>query len=139
VSIARVITLLLITASCRTHLGPKIDLDPVIISEWGAAQVILIEQNWQDYFQIDRVKPQMFNFTEHAEPFHCNGQLANGCFSPPWDITYNKQTPQVIRHEAGHAILYRVRDYRWRCFEHKEKCSPSHDEYEDCRDSPTCQ
>lgn len=50
--------------------------------------------------------------------FMCNGVSANGCYSTRGTIEYNLHMPEVIRHESGHAILHRLHDSRWKCYEH---------------------
>jgi len=57
--------------------------------------------------------------------FYCNGVQANGCYGAGL-IKWNVKTPQVIRHEAGHAILHKLREKYWYCYEHgviaKDEC-----------------
>jgi hypothetical protein len=111
---------------CDTHTGPTKPLEDFIIREWGIAQMKLIEEGWADEFQITRVLPEQFDFRPRAGTFPCGDAYeANGCFSPPNNIIYNLDTPTVIRHEAGHAILYKLGDDRWKCYEHSEACITS--------------
>jgi hypothetical protein len=98
----------------------------------------LITEDWAGEYQVKSTIPEMFKWVEVDGMFMCNGAKMDGCFSTSGTITYNIQAPRIIRHEAGHAILYKLRDKRWKCFEHVEKCDISHAEYEVCRVSPTC-
>ena len=66
------------------------------------------------------VAPESFRFEALPNAFDCGGILANGCFSPgSKTIRYNRKTPAVIRHEAGHAIgqKRRLETRQIRCIE----------------------
>jgi len=68
-----------------------------------------------------------YRFIEEPGVFRCGNQPeANGCHSyGSRTIRYNVQTPTVIRHEAGHAILHALSDPRASEFEHHhEKGDP---------------
>lgn len=99
-------------SSCSVATTPT-DLNPAIEAEWALAQqaVSTMRGDTAAY----GIWPTQFNWRESAGPFDCGGDLANGCFEANRRrITWNTQTPNVIRHEAGHAILWKLGDDRWR-------------------------
>lgn len=60
-----------------------------------------------------------FSWRKSYGAFDCGGQEANGCFHTRGRlIEWNVYTPSVIRHEAGHGILFVLGDDGWKCFEH---------------------
>lgn len=79
---------------------PTAPLHPSIEAEWLLAQQFVGPG-------AERVFPEMFRWEQRDGPFDCGG-LANGCFRPPRLIQWNTRTPNVIRHEACHAILYQL-------------------------------
>ena len=100
--------------SCATPMSTMMpDLHGTVDREWAVAQEVL--EGWG--VPAHRIKPMMFNWHTHDGPFPCGKvERANGCFSPQsYSISYNTQTPQVIRHESTHAILYRLGYECWRC------------------------
>jgi len=132
-----ILFLTLILLACDTATKPT-PLPDFIVSEWGTAQMKLINEGWDTEFNVRRILPEMFSIFPRMGQFYCGDVLANGCFDPPSTIIYNFDTPQVIRHEALHAILYKLKHPGWVCPEHAEKCVIGHDQYEVCKDYPTC-
>jgi hypothetical protein len=70
------------------------------------------------------VTPDMFRHVASAGPFYCVSVWANGCFKRPRLITWNTLTPHVLRHEYGHAILYKLGYSCSSDFEHTEASCP---------------
>jgi len=69
------------------------------------------------------VRIEEFTFEASSLAFSCAGYLETaGCFNPPRHIQYWASYPEVIKHEAKHAILYRLGDPRWKCIEHPGGC-----------------
>jgi hypothetical protein len=109
-----------VTISCTNMTGPEIVPD-WIKTEWSVTQEQLSAPEWVGS-RAWSVQPESTKFTSHPGPFMCNGTMANGCFSTKEGIEYNERKRQVVRHEAGHAILYRLGDPRWRCVGHTADC-----------------
>lgn len=86
-------------------------------SEWAIAQRRLICLG----YHADRVPPTSVGWESRDGSFFCGDIEANGCYIPEKRlIIWNTQTPNVIRHEAGHAILHRLlgSNLDWHCYEH---------------------
>lgn len=68
------------------------------------------------------VHPDQFTFEQHPGPFKC-GDIEDvyGCFHP-WGQRIEWWDIRVIRHEAQHAILWRLSDSRYKCVEHEPDC-----------------
>ncbi len=68
------------------------------------------------------VMPDEFRWVEMPGAFKCGNALANGCFSHGGfgtaTISWNTQTITVIRHEAQHAILWKLKHPDAKCVEH---------------------
>lgn len=103
----------------------KFEITPEIRIEWGIAQLRLATVGLEDAYDVH---PGMFRWREHPGPFKCGIYLANGCYTignsaiPSGLIRFNAETPTVVRHEAGHAILHKLGE-DWRCYEHDyERC-----------------
>lgn len=115
-------TLALVTLSCSGPGSPDslVSLQH-IRDEWRLAQEKLSAPEWVG----DRaweVGLQTVSFREKRGRFYCEGTYCNGCYYSSGTILYNGYVPEVIRHEAGHAILHRLGDRRWRCYEHQADC-----------------
>lgn len=85
--------------------------------EWNIAQSI-IATDWE----LDSafgVHPDRFKFEEMPGPFKCGDMdLAAGCYkSSSKTIQYDVNSPNVVRHEAGHAILHALGG-NWKCYQH---------------------
>lgn len=109
--------LLVFILGCQSISGPSDAYHSIIEAEFAIAQ----EKVAREYtIQAWAVSVGDFSWQRHNGPFMCGDELANGCFHyPSRTITWNVQTPQVIRHEAGHALLYALGYYdKWRCYEH---------------------
>lgn len=106
-----------IMASCNI-CGPS-SVEPWVQEEWTIAQSKLATQ--YSLPEANEVSPELVRWEPRPGPFYCGSKLSNGCFSTRWGpkVQYNVQTPSVVRHEAGHAILWILNDARWRCYEHK--------------------
>jgi len=116
----KILLLMLGIASCASTIGPK-TLDPIIVAEWKSGQEELVEAGWPKH-RVQIFVPQLFKFKKFDDTFECGPVVANGCFQPPKTIMYNAQTPHAIRHEAGHAILYRMGVWCWRDWKHEAGC-----------------
>lgn len=81
----------------------------VIRSEWATAQSLL---SGVGVGRTGLVVPQVCTWVPHDGMFKTSASYtgwANGEFDPnTFTIKWNTQTPSVIRHEAGHAILHFV-------------------------------
>lgn len=103
--------------ACPVHTSFE-SIPKVVYDEWAIAQARLVPYVG-DEFAYD-VWPASFNWKEYPGPFECDGiEGSNGCFR--WlrrEIAWNILEPKVIRHEAQHAILWKLGDERWRCVEH---------------------
>jgi hypothetical protein len=99
--------------------GPH-PIDPNIPREFRLAQTTVATEYDQPCAR--EVEWHQFVWVPVDGAFQCGGEEANGCFTPPRTIRYNFHTPTVLRHEAGHAILYRIGDPRWQCYEHDPGC-----------------
>ena len=85
-------------------------------TEWRIAQDNLVSIAGQAAYTVSITQ---FEVKVTDGIFSCGGAPANGCFSSVRKrITWNTHTPTVIRHEAGHAILWRLGYACWRTYEH---------------------
>ena len=85
--------------------------------EWRIAQEKLSRPPWEvDAFSVERWQVE---WKESPGSFYCGEILTDGCY---WKgvITWNVQISTVIRHEAGHAILHKLKDPRWEAYEHDD-------------------
>lgn len=100
---------------CQSITGP--DPAGIIEAEFAIAQAKVAK----DYtIRAWAVSVGDFSWKKSYGPFMCGDELANGCFSTGGPtITWNTETPSVIRHECMHGILYVLGDKRWRCVEHE--------------------
>lgn len=98
------------------------EIDPAVFPEWEIAQQILSSPPWSLPRSLD-VRPDQFKWGAKETAFLCDGRESIGCYSPRFRlIQWNIQTPTVIRHEAGHAILHHLDDARYSCYEHEPRC-----------------
>ncbi len=89
-----------------------------IVEEWNLAQTAL---ECLGYLRARSITPEMFEWKVHPSTIRCGSYPAvNACFSPGENlIHFNAQIPTGVRHEAGHAILLKLRvGSKWKCFEH---------------------
>jgi hypothetical protein len=65
---------------------------------------------------------QEFFFVAHTEPLFLDGQEVGGIFEPSLSrIHYQEAMMEgAVPHEACHAILYELKDPRWRCVFHAD-------------------
>ncbi len=92
--------------------------DGVIRAEWHIAQHILTDIVGDKAFTVF---PDHFRWQEETEMFACGKDYpaVHGCYAYEQKlITWNINAPTVIRHEAQHAILHKLKDSRWRTFPH---------------------
>lgn len=89
-----------------------------VFSGWKLGQEFLIEEYCYDPDSVWGVHPEYFNWKYKDGVFNCGKKRANGCFSAPKEITINTQTKNVVRHEAMHAILYRIDQDNWKRPQH---------------------
>lgn len=107
-----------VSCSPTSPSGIPVAYDEVIQREWALALGLLKSAHVP---RLNLVKPQLCNWVPHDGPIRTTWQgevaWANGDFNPnTFTIRWNTQTPQVLRHEAGHAIL-RFLDHRcWACW-----------------------
>jgi hypothetical protein len=123
-AILLLIAVILLWTGCSTLFAPSEivlkDEWPTILREWKIAQDKLYERGvWRAHL----VGAEAFTFRSKPGPFMCGDIWANGCYEYPSQvITWNRQKPHVIRHEAGHAILRRLGYSCSSCYEHP--CGP---------------
>jgi hypothetical protein len=113
--------ILVVFAACAGGpTGPNVvtDEEAIIKAEWKIAQA-KIKKDF-GLTKADLILPNLFTFKAIDGPFKCaNVEDANGCYHGSHGlIEWNRQTPTVIRHEAGHAILHYLDHPEWRCYEH---------------------
>jgi hypothetical protein len=67
------------------------------------------------------VSTSRFTFVAHDEPLSLKGEPVGGYFDANTRSVhyYRPLMDGAIQHEAGHAILYVLRDSRWRCAFHR--------------------
>lgn len=101
------------------------EITPEMAYHWEVGSRWLIEEPWNvDSRAVFNVKPEHFRWKVlDVESFDCGGVEAVGCYDADTaTITWVRSVPEVIAHEAGHAILERLGDRRWDCFQHEEDC-----------------
>ena len=121
--------LALALAGYATSTSPD-EITPAMRAEWQLAQVALSSHLWGRADALN-VHPDTFRWTAINGPFSCAKVQANGCYGND-HVQWNTRTPTVIRHEGGHAILERLGDRRWRCYEHDPKPEDRPDGYVLC-------
>ena len=110
------IALLVCCLSCYSIVAPDAVYTDVVNAEFAIAQV-KVSAEYNPRARL--VSVDDFSWHDHDGPMMCGGVWANGCFGTrPPRIEFNSRTPSVIRHESGHAILWKIGDDRWKCFEH---------------------
>lgn len=94
------------------------DLPAAIYSAWAEGQ-----RDVEPYVgaRAYAFAPEDFDWTERRGLFSCGDELDRaGCFWPNPQgrsrIEWSADHPGVVRHEAGHAILYALGDPRWSCY-----------------------
>ena len=111
----RLVVTLSIVMGCQAFPTRTRDVPDWLRHEWSIGQERASSRVTGAY----SVQPEQFHFEAMPGPFDCGGILANGCYSSgTGKIRYNRRTPDVIKHEAGHAILNRLGHPDWRCYEH---------------------
>jgi hypothetical protein len=122
------IVLLLASASCTLPLSPNLaNLTNMEWAEgyWRQAQTelsMMVPPPKGDPF---KVRISHFRFRVEADQFQCGPVVAVGCFYPGVRlIRYAVAYPQVLTHEAKHAILWKLKDNRWACIEHGDEPCP---------------
>jgi hypothetical protein len=117
----RILTLCFTMCCVSCGLSSPTDLpaayEDVIRTEWALAQRLLGEL---DVDRVVLVVPEICTWVPHdgmVKTSISDTGWANGVFYPRnFVVEWNIHTPQVIRHEAGHAILHFL-DHRCRsCF-----------------------
>jgi hypothetical protein len=114
--------IIIIFAACAGGpTGPDevaLNEEAIIEAEWAIAQAKIKKDYCLE--KVDLIKSYLFTFKAIDGPFKCGDKEdRNGCYHPNHGlIEWNRQTPTVIRHEAGHAILHYLDHPDWRCYEH---------------------
>lgn len=106
------------TLACSGYLtSPTWVPRPPITTEWQLAQAELAPQFGD---RVMHIHPMFFNWRRATGPFiDCGGVKAYGCFYPERRlIEWHNDYPQVIRHEAAHAILWRLGCPEWSTYGH---------------------
>ena len=104
---------------CNNAFSPTPITDPLITQGFAEGQKIVAAMNpVGDPFTV---RADEFRWEKMAGRFTC-GDVAGvqGCFTEPNRVRYTAGALDVIGHEAGHAILFRLGDPRWR------KCTGGH-------------
>jgi hypothetical protein len=103
-----------------------------IASLWKEGQSTLLQLNEQWLAEgqppirgnVLSVKHTHFDFISHRQPLLLDGERVAGYFEPSSRIHYHEPLMHgAIPHEAGHAILYKLKDPRWHCVGHPN-CHP---------------
>jgi len=80
--------------------------------------------------KLDTIQWHHFSWKEHPGPFNCNDNNIpdNGCYrhglGKHGSIEWNAQTPSVLHHEIGHAILHKLGYSCWKEYQHTERGCP---------------
>jgi hypothetical protein len=105
----------------KSPISASFDAAPVVASQietlpgfWESAQRRLDADYGVSTYHIPA---SSFRFYSHPGSFDCGGVSANGCYRHG-EIHYNVTMPQVLEHEAMHAMLHMTRDARWKCVGH---------------------
>ena len=105
--------------ACDTPTGTA---SGVVDAEWAIGQATLAPWVGERAYTV---WPSMFRWVEQPGAFYCGDVWSNGCFHhESRRIEWNVLTPTVVRHEAMHAILWKLGDSRYQCVEHTEECTP---------------
>lgn len=100
---------------CATVLSPSSTVPPQIAEYFEKAQAQVAFQ-YPDAGDPYSIEPTDFRWDEQPGTFKCGDvEGTQGCFSPPIRIRYTRGRLGAVWHESGHAILYKLGDYRWRC------------------------
>lgn len=114
--------LILAMAGCEASLTRPSEVPEWILAEWHIAQDRLSSLTGDA--RVYDISPEQFRFREKEATFDCGGQLAVGCFTHGFGraptISYWTEKPTVIRHEAGHAILWKLGYECFPRYEHEE-------------------
>ena len=77
------------------------------------------------YERAAEVPPEWFKFVPHnaeaphVDAYYLDGRAVYGHYNPSRaEIHYCVGVERVVRHEAGHAILHRLHEDTWRCYQH---------------------
>lgn len=104
-------------AGCGLPTGPG-EIPEWIRGEWVIAQGKVATVYGRP--EGRGIPPEQVRWEAIEGTLECGGVKANGCYDPGRrEIRYNSLTPEVVRHEAGHAILHILGDPRWRGYEHE--------------------
>lgn len=127
---ARTLWLALLLASCsRTPLSPS---EPAAISDIVRAEWALAQEKIGGL--ASSVRPERFRWVEHVGMFACPGVagLKQGCFGPDApggpQVDWDTAAPSILRHEAGHSILWALGDPDWSCYEHDDPTNGNFEE-----------
>ena len=123
----RAAALLLWLAACNTPTGPSGDslegVKPWMHAYWAQAQRELKAMPIPPRKDPFSVSITRIKFRGEPEWFMCGSIKTAGCFHDGGPlIRYYVGAPEVIRHEAKHAILWALGDARYHCIEHPEPC-----------------
>ena len=117
----RLLLLLLLSGCDSLPLIPTVlpDWKDLIDSEWLIAQVNVFPLVGLEAYTIH---PRDFRWQQEDALFDCGGILTNGCFWASRElIAWNTNVPTVIRQEAEHAILWKLKHDEWIAFPHREQ------------------
>jgi len=105
--------------ACASPTGGRFgEYEPLIRAEWAVAQEKLAAKG----VDVHLAPPEICTFTAVEGKIATSASptgWANGTFNPnTFRVRWNTETPGVLRHEAGHAILHFL-DYDCAsCYEH---------------------
>jgi len=139
--------ILIWAAACTSTTTPEIS-EPWIQREWSIAQCNLtsmgiagashVYAEWFDFIPHAPERDIVVDGGTHEGLFQTNaGQWVWGYFDPNRrEIHYSTSTQQVVRHEAGHAIMWALDHSWWRCYGHGDEpeCPPQYSTWD-----PACQ
>jgi len=129
-------TFLLLLTGCpllpTSHDPVDRGIEPWMRSQWHAAQnelsqLVPIPSDPRRRQGVFDVSIDQFTFRKESFMFPCGPgpALTAGCFHTRVRlIRWWGGAPDVIKHEAKHAILWALGDSRWRCIDHPDEVCP---------------
>jgi hypothetical protein len=122
--------LLTVLACSGTPTSPTAGCSTEIACLWAEGQqwLLAVNDQWVASGEapirgdVRSVGPEKFFFVPHVEPLYLDGEQVGGIFEPSQNrIHYHEPMMEgAIPHEACHAILYALKDPRWRCVFHTD-------------------
>jgi len=105
-------------------------IEPWMRSQWHTAQnelsqLVPIPHDPRRRRGVFDISIDRFTFRKEPDIFKCGPITTYGCFHPGGRlIRWWGGSPDVVKHEAKHAILWALGDSRWPCIEHPDEVCP---------------